>query len=187
MLLKNYILTEGIFTFVNGTKCINDYFNVYVGLVSGKESVFCNPVGNIELICKEGVYKKYIFINEFPCDNKDINKYLLDNKNLLTTRKIIKIKGDNWWKWGAIRNLGVMTQNGKCIYVKNLSRDTNIAFVGDVGYFGGNLLMLKPKCNINLDKVVDYLNSKEYRDNYTYSNRFNIGQKILQWSYFNIE
>ena len=44
--------------------------------------------------------------------------------------------------------------------------------------------MLKPKKEINLEKVVDYLNSEKYRNNYTYSKRFKIGQKILRYSYF---
>jgi len=116
--VKNYVLTEGIFTFINGTKCINDFFDVYVGLVSGKESVYCCDIGNVELICKENILKKYIFIDEFPCENEEINEYLLNNKNILNTRKMFKIKEDNWWKWGAIRNIDIMKQTGNVFMLR---------------------------------------------------------------------
>ena len=43
-----------------------------------------------------------------------------------------------------------------CIYVSNLTRKKNIAFIGKISYFGGGLLMLKPKNNCDLNKIVDY-------------------------------
>lgn len=45
----------------------------------------------------------------------------------------------------------------ECIYVSNLSRKEEIAFIGKIGYFGGNLLMMKPKSKYNLENI----NSKQ--------------------------
>lgn len=65
------------------------------------------------------------------------------------------------------------------IYVYNLTRKNTIAFIGKVNYFNGNLLMMLPKDNYDLKKIIDYLNSNEFTNNYLYSNRFKIGQKQL--------
>ena len=48
-----------------------------------------------------------------------------------------------------------------------------------MSYFGGGLLMLIPKGDIELGKVVDYLNSRDFKKNYTYSGRFKIGHRQL--------
>ena len=36
-----------------------------------------------------------------------------------------------------------------------------------------------PKNNINLNNIVDFINSEEYKKYYTYSGRFKIGHKQL--------
>ena len=47
-------------------------------------------------------------------------------------------------------------------------------------YFGGKLLIMIPKTNtINLNNVINYLNSLEFKKHYTFSNRFKIGHKQL--------
>ena len=43
--------------------------------------------------------------------------------------------------------------------------------------------MLEPKININLDKIVVYLNSIEFRKNFIYSGRFKIGHRQISKSY----
>ena len=37
--------------------------------------------------------------------------------------------------------------------------------------------MLYPKKNVNLENVVDYLNSDEFKENFLFSGRFKIGQR----------
>lgn len=71
-------------------------------------------------------------------------------------------------------------KNEKCIYIKMLTRDKNIAFEGKINYFGGNLIMLKPKkSNLNLEKIVEYFNKDYFKINFLYSGRFKIGHKQL--------
>lgn len=67
----------------------------------------------------------------------------------------------------------------KCIYMYNLSRRREIAFIGKVDYFGGQLLILIPKKKINLSAFVEYFNSEYFYSQFTFSGRFKIGQSQL--------
>ena len=67
-------------------------------------------------------------------ENQDIKKALEEFESKSVVQTIEK-------------NIGV-----NCIYVYNLTRKENIAFLGKVGYFGGSLIMIKPKkeCDLNV-------------------------------------
>tara|TARA_Y200000002_G_scaffold375259_1_gene377262 strand:+ start:289 stop:1461 length:1173 start_codon:yes stop_codon:yes gene_type:complete len=183
---KFLVNTNGILTFTekenNNMKTLNEYFKVYVGMVTGRESVYKNEeFGNITLLNKKDQRDKYIFIHKFPTKNEKLNIYMLTNKNTLINRKIKKFTEDDWFKWGAPRNQKNIEKNiGKeCIYVSNLTRNKEVAFIGKVEYFGGSLLMMVPKKKINLKKIVEYLNSEKFKSNYMFSGRFKIGHKQL--------
>jgi adenine-specific DNA-methyltransferase len=183
-----YIINnDGLITF-NNTENINyvsikDYFDVYVGLVSGKEEIYKNKeLGNIEVINSKNNTDKYIYIDKYPSDNKQIDEYLYNYKEDLIKRKIRKFNDKNWFEWGAPRNIKIIKENlGKnCIYMHNLTRKKNIAFVGKVNYFGGGLIMLIPKSdNYNLLEITDYLNSEIFKDNFMYAGRFKIGHRSV--------
>jgi adenine-specific DNA-methyltransferase len=160
-----------------------DYFNIYVGLVSGKEEVYKNEnIGNITLVIGENKFAKYICINKYPSSNSKINDYLLEHKQELINRRIRKFNENNWFEWGALRNITAIKNNKNmdCIYIHNLTRKDTIAFIGKVGYFNGNLLIIIPKekCN-NLNKIVSYLNSNEFKKNFIFSGRFKIGHRQI--------
>lgn len=186
-----YIINnDGLITFNKNenTSAVSfkDYFDIYVGLVSGKENVYKNDeYGNIELLTGENKIEKYIYIEEFPCDNLNINKYLMNYKDELINRKIKKFNEANWFEWGAPRNIKSIRENlGKeCIYVYNLTRKQKIAFKGKVNYFGGGLIILIPNKKINVDKIVSYLNSDEFKENFMFSGRFKIGHRQISNSY----
>lgn len=178
--------TNGLVTFHNSEDknkvLLSDYFDVYVGIVSGKEEVFKNDTfGNIDILNSEDKIDKYILIENFPTEDSKLNEYLLQNKKELMERKIRKFNEKNWFEFGALRNISNVKENiGRdCIYVSTLSRKNNIAFINKVQYFGGGLIMLLPKYDINLEKIVLYLNSDEFRSNFTFSGRFKIGQRQL--------
>jgi len=188
-----YIINnDGLITFnKNKNNNINnvsfkDCFDIYVGLVTGKESVYKNKEhGNIELLNGENKRDKYIFIEEFPSTNEKINKYLLSYKDELMSRKIKKFNEKNWFKWGAPRNIKTIKENlGKeCIYIYNLTRQKNIAFKGKVNYFGGGLIIIIPKKKINIDNIISYLNSDDFKSNFMFSGRFKIGHRQISNSY----
>jgi adenine-specific DNA-methyltransferase len=184
--LMYIINSNGLITFsespVSETNdIIQDYFDVYVGLVTGKEEVYKNDIGNIEVLNGEDKRDKYIYIEHFPSDNPQINAHLLKHKPELLERKIRKFNDKNWFEWGAPRNISAMRENlGKeCIYVYNLTRKKEVAFKGTVQYFGGGLLMLIPKKKCNINKVINYLNSNAFISNFMYSGRFKIGHRQL--------
>ena len=171
---------------ITNKKTFGDYFDIYVGLVSGKESVFKNEKhGNINILNGENVINKYIFIDKYPCNESKINNYLESHKNSLLSRKIKKFNDKNWFEWGAPRNMDKMVKpkNLKCIYIYNLTRRNNVAFIDKLQYFGGNLILLKPKKDCNLEEVCKYLNSYEFKRNFTFSKRFKIGHKQIKDSY----
>ena len=166
-----------------------DYFDIYVGLVSGKEDVYKNEeLGNIEVLNGENKVNKYIYIENFPCENEKINTYLLQHKKELMDRGIRKFNEKNWFEWGAPRNINNVLKNlGKdCIYINTITRKPNIAFLGKVQYFGGGLIMLKPKKIINLNNlnnIVSFMNNITFKNNFMFSGRFKIGHRQISNSY----
>lgn len=163
-----------------------DYFDIYVGLVSGKEEVYKNDeLGNIEVLNGENTLDKYIYIKNYPCENEEINKHLSSYKKELIERGIRKFNEKNWFEWGAPRNITTINANlGKdCIYIYNLTRKPNVAFLGKVQYFGGSLIMLKPKKKCDLNNIVSYMNSNTFKDNFMFSGRFKIGHRQICNSY----
>jgi adenine-specific DNA-methyltransferase len=67
-----------------------------------------------------------------------------------------------------------------------LTRQKNIAYEGKVNYFSGNLLILIPKEKLNLNKIVDYLNSDIFKNNFMFSGRFKLGHRQISNSYIDI-
>jgi adenine-specific DNA-methyltransferase len=186
-----YIInSNGLITF-NEKEHVNNvlfetYFDIFVGLVSGKEEVYKNKeLGNINILNGENKIDKYIYVEKYPCENDEINKYLLQNKKILMERKIRKFNEVNWFEWGAPRNIKSINDNlGKdCIYIYNLTRKSNVSFIGKVDYFGSSLIMLKPKIKCNLINIVSYLNSDKFKNNFIFSGRFKIGHRQISNSY----
>jgi adenine-specific DNA-methyltransferase len=199
-LLKKHILyndkllyitnSNGLITFseeqVENLIMFKDYFDIYVGIVSGKETVYKhNELGNISVLNGYNNVQKYIYVDNYPTENHQVNEHLLKHKNELIERRIQKFDETNWFKWGATRNIKIVNKNiGKdCIYIYNLTRSNTVAFLGKVNYFGGNLMMLLPKKNTNLNNILTYLNSDTFKINFIFSKRFKIGHHGLALSF----
>ena len=177
-------VSNGIITFSNSEQCgqpISELFNVYVGIVTGRDSVYRVPFGNVGVLNDKDKIIKYIYLTAFPSDDSAINAHLLANKAELLGRQIRKFSEKNWFEWGAPRNItSVQTNLGNpCIYVQTMSRRQDVAFVGKVQIFGGGLLCLVPKVSVDLGKVCLFLNSAGFQKDYIYAGRFKIGQKQL--------
>ena len=192
---KKVLYNDEVFYIINGdglitfekeqnkeTMLLKDCFDIYVGIVTGKEEVYKNEeLGNIEVLNGENKTEKYIYIENYPCNNEKINTYLLKHKNVLINRKIKTFNENNWFEWGAPRNIITMKNNmGKdCIYIHNLTRKPIVSFIGKISYFGGSLIMLKPKNRYNLNNIVSYLNSDTFKNNFMFSGRFKIGHRQI--------
>jgi adenine-specific DNA-methyltransferase len=178
-------VNNGIITFseteITGNP-LSDMFNIYVGLVSGRDEVYRNPAGNMDILNDKDSVHKYIFAQTFPTGDDTIDAHLRANKSVLLQRKIRKFNEDNWFEWGAPRNITSIQKNiGKpCIFVRNMTRNQEVAFIGKVQHFGGSLLCLIPKGDMSdaeLEKIVSFLNTKDLQKDYLYSGRFKIGHK----------
>jgi adenine-specific DNA-methyltransferase len=180
---------NGIITFsdtkVVGTP-ISELFNVYVGLVTGKDEIYKSAsYGNLDLLNDKDRTEKYIFPEKFPTGSAEIDAHLLSHKESLMARRIKKFTETNWFEWGAPRNImSIRNKAGRlCIYVRNVTRSKEVAFLGKVQYFGGGLLCLVPKTEemteAQLQTVLVALNSPEFQKDYIYAGRFKIGHKQL--------
>ena len=167
-----------------------DVFDVYVGLVSGRDEIYKVPFGNMAVLTDDGQTEAFIFADTFPSGNAAIDAHLAAHKASLLARRIRKFGEHNWHEWGAPRNIANIRRHwGRpCIYVRNITRSTTVAFVGSVQYFGGSLLCLVPKHDATADagtavadlqKITEYLNSAEFQTNYRYAGRFKIGHKQI--------
>lgn len=114
-------ITDGIVTFsdieVSGD-IVSNVFDVYVGLVSGKDEIYKTSFGNVDILTDKNVTEKFIFVNEFPTPNTKINEHLLLNKEQLFGRRIKKFNEKNWFEWGAPRNIKTIEKcrTSVCIY-----------------------------------------------------------------------
>ena len=84
-----------------------------------------------------------------------------------------------------MRNVSAILQHidKECIYIYNLTRNSDIAFIDKVQYFGGSLIMLVPKRGCDLTRIVCYLNSNEFKENFMFSGRFKIGHRGISKSF----
>lgn len=188
------INSNGLITFENeknnDTIMFQDIFDIYVGLVSGKEDIYKNnEIGNRIILNGENKFEKYIFIDKYPCENEKINSYLINHKKTLITRSIRKFNEENWFEWGAPRNISIINNNfGKdCIYIYCLTRRENVSFVSTINYFGAGLIMLKPKKEYNLINICSYLNSSKFKEKFIFSGRFKIGHRQISNSYISAD
>lgn len=155
---------------------ISDLFDVKVGLVSGKEDVFrlhknhnfkCDCVKKMMTTSKE--YSDYLFLedyDDFTHIPKDIQEYLNTHYEDLINRKIKNFTKNDWWKYGAIRNLELMKSNRPRIYGLMKTRDKRPFWVGESNsLFSGGVfaLFLKDKYQNNIEDVVSYLNSEDFK------------------------
>ena len=193
-------INKGIITFsdaeISGYS-IDSCFDVYVGLVSGRDEIYRVPFGNADILNDKDRVEKYIFTDTFPTNNAEIDAHLQANKDKLLERRIKKFSEKNWFEWGAPRNISSIRNHwGKpCIYIRNMTRNKEVAFSGTVQYFGGTLLCLVPKTGTgivpktgtgivpktgeDLQKIINYMNSSVFQKDYMYAGRFKMGHKQI--------
>ena len=197
---SNGIITlNQIGTGIDAGISIGEICDVFVGIVSGRDEIYRNEEhGNIKVLSDKDNIQKFILLDQFPSGNRERDAYLESHKPELMSRRIRKFSEKNWFEWGALRNVDKMRSmwGRECVYVRTVTRKDIVAFKGTVQYFGGSLICIVLASNtegvlaegsneFTLDAIVQTLNSPEYRQNYTYSGRFKIGQKQVSISTFN--
>ena len=175
------------FSSTNNTK-IGDIFNIYVGYVCGAESIMkihkpnTNDKNKIQILKAENKREWFYDFTSESDANPVVGKY----RKKLLNRRITKFNNSNWFVYGLKRNERTIKENlGKtCLYVYNQKRgNENICFKGTVEAFGGNLICCIPKHEKDIEKldiIMNYINSKEFREQYTVSmNKFMISYRQL--------
>ncbi len=185
---KTMNVSNGIITFTDTDATglpVSDFFNIYVGIVSGCDEIYKSPAhGNITVLANQDKEEKFIYVESFPSKDRGINEHLEANKEALMARKIRKFNEKNWFEWGAPRNIRTIQANlgNPCIYVKNMTRAKEVAFISTVQLFGGSLLCLIPKVEMTheeLEDIVKLFNSEAFQKDYIYAGRFKIGHKQI--------
>lgn len=163
--VKKEILQSGFIKFTEKEGVpLNKFFDIKVGIVSGANNIYQNDdLGNVDIICSDfvrtGKRKKYIFFEkDYP---ESIINYLKKFKEQLISRKIKSFNENNWFEWGAVRNISEMKKDGFCIYVNSKTREKKPFFKEKIGYFDGSVLALIPKEDVDLDEWVNLLNDKK--------------------------
>lgn len=170
------------------TIAIRDWFDVYTGISTGKDSVFRNgPNGNLQLMVGNDEFAWFTHITKFPSPCQETNDYLLEHKDELKARGGDYDSDDTWYKWKNMKNLTFMKENRgvDCIYLRIISRRDIIAFVDIVQPFHCAYLCLVPKngSGLNYRKlqgIAKYFNSSDFRDKYTRNDEFRIGLNELK-------
>ena len=186
----NLYCTEGVVTFSDGLGDadlvkMRDVCTVHVGLVSGRESVFKNEKGNVEVLTGNPAVgqarTRYILLDDLHNSPPEFVAHLALHKTELMGRKIRKFDETNWYEWGALRNYSTMKkEKGRgCLYVHAVTRNKKVCFKGNVELYGGNLIMILPKADADLTKLMNYINSEGFREQFIHAGRFKIGQRHL--------
>lgn len=179
--ITEYSSVNGIITFTgNQGDRIGSLFDVYVGMVSGKDEVYRHGEGNLEILVDKDRTERFIYLDTMD-EASPLYRHLCEHKSTLMSRKIRNFNETNWFRWGAPRNKKMIeTHKGQpCIYVRNITRNSIVAFEGTVQYFGGSLLCMIPKKPLVIGNYLDILNSDEFKKEYKYAGRFKIGQRQL--------
>ena len=151
---------------------LSDYFDVKVGVVSGMDPFYLTDRDAdgifVHRFRTNSGYKNYYFfdninnINDLPEDIRDL---FLANKEKLINRRIKKYTENDWWKYGAVRNLENMLSDKQRIYVAPKTRIENPFFLGQANeLYSGALLGIFPKRdNIDLNKSINFFNSSVFK------------------------
>lgn len=137
----------------------SDIFTVKVGAVSGADSIYTHPAGNMEFVCSKtietGETRRMLYGITHP--------HLEQHKTELLARRVREFDESNWWEWGRKFPLNRLPR----IYVNGRTRKPQPFFLHDCLNFDGSILALFPKhtqisrrdlieCTMMLNHEVDW-------------------------------
>lgn len=138
---------------------LSDVFEVKVGAVSGADTIYTHPKGNMEF-----VYSKTVDTGETRRMLYGIKHPHLDkHKAELLARRVRPFDESNWWQWGRAFPISEHPR----IYVNGRTRKPAPFFLHDCKSFDGSVLALFPKnrhiarrdlieCTMMLNHEVDW-------------------------------
>jgi len=115
----------------------SDIFTVKVGAVSGADSIYTHPAGNMEFVCSKtietGETRRMLYGITHP--------HLEQHKTELLARRVREFDESNWWEWGRKFPLNRLPR----IYVNGRTRKPTPFFLHDCLNFDGSILALFPR------------------------------------------
>ena len=159
-----------------GKSTIGDFFNIYVGSVSGCDEVFKIKDDRfskllVDMVSGNNLIDKFLNTNVFKNFEdmpEDVQAYLTKHKNKLIQRYSVKHSKDtedSWWRWSFLRNVKYSfgIDRSPRIYVSAKTRK-QIFSVGESGLgFSGGVYALIPKISVDLKLVANFLNGGFFR------------------------
>lgn len=130
---------------------LSSLFDVKVGAVSGADSLFSHPEGNVEFVCSKtrdtGETRRMLYNLKHP--------YLEPHKHHLLSRRVRHFNEGNWWKWGRAYH----ESDSPRIYVNQKTRRQEPFFLHESKAYDGSMLALFPKYpGMDLERAVALLN-----------------------------
>ena len=158
---RRFVEVDGQLMFLRDNYSVRfaDVFSVKVGAVSGADSIFTHPKGNMEFVCSKtvetGETRRMLYGVKHP--------HLEKHKDELLARRVRPFDESNWWQWGRVFPINLHPR----IYVNGRTRKANPFFLHDCNAFDGAVLALFTKnqrmarrelieCTLLLNKEVDW-------------------------------
>ncbi len=133
---RTFAEVEGQLMFLRGDfrLPLSDVFEVKVGAVSGADSIFTHPNGNMEFVCSKtfdtGETRRMFYGVK--------NAHLEAHKTELLARRVTNFDESNWWLWGRAFPINRLPR----IYVNGRTRREHPFFLHDCNQFDGAILAL---------------------------------------------
>jgi len=175
---------QHVFTLVDGQLMFlrNDYslplanlFDVKVGAVSGADSIFKHPKGNMEFVCSTtidtGETRRMFYDVQ--------NAHLAAHKEALLARRVTNFDESNWWKWGRRHHVS----DSPRIYVNGKTRRANPFFTHACKNYDGAILALFARNPaLDIDHAIKLLNTEvDWQElGFVCDGRFLFTQRSLQ-------
>ena len=158
---RRFVEVDGQLMFLRDDYSVRfaDVFTVKVGAVSGADSIFTHPKGNMEFVCSKtvetGETRRMLYGIKHP--------HLEKHKAELLARRVRSFDESNWWQWGRAFPINLHPR----IYVNGRTRKPDPFFLHDCNSFDGAVLALFTRnrrmprrelieCTLMLNKEVDW-------------------------------
>ena len=158
---RRFVEVDGQLMFLRENYSVRfaDVFSVKVGAVSGADSIFTHPKGNMEFVCSKtvetGETRRMLYGIKHP--------HLDKHKEELLSRRVKPFDESNWWQWGRAFPINLHPR----IYVNGRTRKPEPFFLHDCLSFDGAILALFSKnqrmprrelieCTMMLNKEIDW-------------------------------
>jgi len=179
---RRFVEVDGQLMFLRENYSVRfaDIFSVKVGAVSGADSIYTHPKGNMEFVCSKtvdtGETRRMLYGIKHP--------HLDKHKEALLARRVKPFDESNWWQWGRAFPINLHPR----IYVNGRTRQPEPFFLHDCNAFDGAILALFTKnqrmprrelieCTLLLNKEVDWQEL-----GFVCDGRFLLTQRSLQTS-----